>query len=84
MVWIGLFFVLLFAVELYQSAKDVQLPLPVYLVLGAILAVASNYDRQILPSATSERVTLTEIPEPMPELLPQSETKPTIAPSPEV
>jgi hypothetical protein len=44
--WIAIFFMLLAVTELYQSIKDIDLPLPVYLVLGTILAVASNYQQQ--------------------------------------
>ena len=59
--WIAIFFMLLAVAELYQSIKDIDLPLPVYLGLGTILAVASNYqqqfsfarDRQIIQQPTS-------------------------------
>jgi hypothetical protein len=44
--WIAIFFILLAVAQLYQSVKDINLPLPVYLVLGAILAVASNSQQQ--------------------------------------
>ena len=44
--WIAIFFMLLAVAELYQSIKDIDLPLPVYLGLGMILAVASNYQQQ--------------------------------------
>lgn len=38
--------VLLFAsVELFQWIKGVILPLPIYVLAGAFLAIASNYDR---------------------------------------
>ena len=43
--WIAIFFLLLAVAELYQSIKDIDLPLPVYLGLGTILAVASNYQQ---------------------------------------
>jgi hypothetical protein len=39
---IVLFFGLFAVVEIYQSVKNVQLPMPVYLVLGMMLAIASN------------------------------------------
>jgi hypothetical protein len=39
---IVVFFGLFAVVEIYQSIKNVQLPMPVYLVLGILLAVASN------------------------------------------
>jgi hypothetical protein len=40
--WIAIFFVLLAIAQLYQSIKDIELPFPVYLVLGVALAVAAN------------------------------------------
>lgn len=46
-VWIAIFFILLAVTQLYQSVKDINLPLPVYLVLGAILAIASNSPHQL-------------------------------------
>ncbi len=39
---IVIFFGLFAVVEIYQSVKNVQLPLPVYLGLGIVLAVVSN------------------------------------------
>jgi hypothetical protein len=41
--WIAVFFILLAVAELYQSVKSISLPFPAYLVLGTLLAVASNY-----------------------------------------
>jgi hypothetical protein len=41
--WIAIFFILLAVAELYQSVKEIALPFPAYLVLGTLLAVASNY-----------------------------------------
>jgi hypothetical protein len=46
--WIAIFFIFLAVAELYQSIKDIDLPLPVYLGLGTILAIASNYQQQFL------------------------------------
>jgi hypothetical protein len=40
--FILVFFGLFAVAEIYQSVKNVQLPMPVYLVLGILLAVASN------------------------------------------
>ncbi len=54
--WIIFFFILLAVAELYQSVKDIILPFPVYLVLGAVLAVASNYQQRIL-FAQNQQVT---------------------------
>jgi hypothetical protein len=45
--WIAIFFIFLAVAQLYQSIKDINLPLPVYLVLGAMLAVASNSQPQL-------------------------------------
>jgi hypothetical protein len=39
---IVIFFGLFAIVEIYQSVKNVQLPMPVYLALGITLAVVSN------------------------------------------
>ena len=72
--WIVFFFILLGLAELYQSAKDIVLPFPVYLVLGAVLAVASNYQQQSL-FTQNQRVTLQEIVEPAPIL---AESKPQL------
>jgi hypothetical protein len=65
--WIVFFFILLAVAELYQSVKDIVLPFPVYLVLGSLLAVASNYQQQI-SAVQNQRVTLQEIVEPVPIL----------------
>ena len=54
--WIAIFFMLLAVAELYQSIKDIDLPLPVYLGLGTILAVASNYQQQLLFDAPTEQL----------------------------
>ncbi len=44
--WIAIFFILLAGAELYQSVRAISLPLPAYLVLGMLLAVASNYQHK--------------------------------------
>jgi hypothetical protein len=54
--WIAIFFVLLAVAELYQSLKDIDLPLPVYLGLGTILAIASNYQQQLSFDSPNERL----------------------------
>jgi hypothetical protein len=51
---IVVFFGLFAAVEIYQSVKNVQLPMPVYLVLGILLAVASNASRHLASSSSPE------------------------------
>jgi hypothetical protein len=65
--WIAIFFILLAIAELYQSVKDITLPFPVYLVLGAVLAVASNYQQQT-GFGQAQKVTLQEIKAPSPVL----------------
>jgi hypothetical protein len=50
---IVLFFGLFAVVEIYQSIKNVQLPMPVYLVLGIMLAIASNVAKQLPASSES-------------------------------
>ncbi|MEC4983180.1 MAG: hypothetical protein SAK42_03600 [Oscillatoria sp. PMC 1076.18] len=47
-VWIVSFFLLFGLAELYQWAKDVTLPLPVFVLAGAFLAIASNYEKGIV------------------------------------
>ena len=43
-IWIACFLVLFAVVELYEWAK--HLSLPVYILGGAVLAIASNYDKR--------------------------------------
>jgi hypothetical protein len=54
--WIAIFFILLAVTQLFQSIKDINLPFPVYLVLGTVLAVASNFQHQFSFS-TSQQLT---------------------------
>lgn len=44
-VWFVSFFLLFAMAELYQWLKHFSLPLPVYILGGAFLAIASNYER---------------------------------------
>ncbi|MGQ4648563.1 hypothetical protein [Lyngbya aestuarii] len=44
-VWMISFLVLFGIVELYQWIRDFTLPLPVFILSGALLAIASNYDK---------------------------------------
>ena len=57
--WIVSFFILLAVAELYQSVKDIVLPFPIYLILGVVLAVASNYHRLTLQESTRSDLTIT-------------------------
>ena len=48
-VWLACFFVLFALAELFDWVKELSLPLPIYILGGAFLAVASNYNRLIAP-----------------------------------
>jgi hypothetical protein len=65
--WIAIFFILLAAAQLYQSIRDINLPFPVYLVLGTVLAVASNFQHKVSFS-TSQQAPLPAIKTPEPVL----------------
>jgi len=55
-VWIASFLVLFAIAELYQWAKHFTLPLPVYILGGAFLAIASNYEGWVsLPFQATEK-----------------------------
>ncbi len=43
--WISAVFVLFVLVQFYQWVKGFILPLPIYVLAGAFLAIASNYDK---------------------------------------
>jgi hypothetical protein len=53
-VWLGCFLVLFAVAELFDWVKDLSLPLPIYILGGAFLAVASNYNRLIGSSGNTE------------------------------
>lgn len=44
-VWITSFLLLFGAAELFQWAKEMTLPMPIFVLGGAFLAIASNYDK---------------------------------------
>lgn len=46
-VWLACFLVLFALAELFDWVEDFTLPLPIYILAGAFLAVASNYDKII-------------------------------------
>jgi hypothetical protein len=53
--WTVCFITLFLATQLYQTVKAVSLPMPVYIIAGALLAIASNVRRSqptASPSAT--------------------------------
>lgn len=45
-VWLACFLVLFGLSELFQWMKQISLPLPVFILGGAFLAIASNYDKR--------------------------------------
>ncbi len=52
-VWITTFCVLFFLAQAYAWIKDFILPLPLSILGGAFLAIASNYDKGIFPALMS-------------------------------
>ena len=46
-VWLSCFFVLFAIAECYQWAQHITIPLPFYILGGAVLAVASNADKRL-------------------------------------
>lgn len=46
-VWLACFLVLFALAELFDWLQDFSLPLPIYILGGAFLAVASNYEKII-------------------------------------
>ena len=44
-VWLACFLVLFALAELFDWVKEFSLPLPIYILGGTFLAVASNYDK---------------------------------------
>ncbi|MEB3337280.1 MAG: hypothetical protein VKJ46_07465 [Leptolyngbyaceae bacterium] len=45
-VWITSFVILFGLAQLYQLLEPITLPLPVFIVGGVLLAIASNYDKR--------------------------------------
>ncbi|HEY9873119.1 MAG TPA: hypothetical protein V6D12_06770 [Candidatus Obscuribacterales bacterium] len=65
-VWLASFLLLFAIAELYQWMKHFTLPLPVYILGGAFLAIASNYERRAsFPFARADEQS-TVIPNPTP------------------
>lgn len=54
-VWLACFLVLFALAELFDWLKKFHLPLPIYVLGGAFLAVASNYDK-ILGSYFNDQI----------------------------
>jgi len=68
-VWLVCFFVLFALAEFFKWLQGFSVPLPIYILGGAFLAVASNYER-ILSSYLSNIsiITSVEIPQEIPKL----------------
>ena len=45
-VWLASFLLLFALAQLFQWMKSLSLPLPVFIVGGVLLAIASNYDKR--------------------------------------
>ncbi|MDJ1184865.1 hypothetical protein [Roseofilum casamattae] len=57
--WISSFLILLVLAELWQWLKELTIPFPLFILAGALLAIASNFDRlrqltQAEPTASAE------------------------------
>jgi hypothetical protein len=61
-VWLACFFVLFALAEFFDWVKELSLPLPIYILGGAILAVASNYDKMV--GSSFSNVTAELLPQP--------------------
>jgi hypothetical protein len=64
-VWLACFFVLFALAEFFDWIKGLSLPLPIYILGGAFLAVASNYDKIV--GSYFSNVTAEILPEILPE-----------------
>lgn len=62
-VWIASFLVLFGTAEVYQWVEHFTLPLPIYILGGAFLAIASNYKRVFGVSWTGGLDETTAIPD---------------------
>jgi hypothetical protein len=51
-IWLTTFAVLFVLAQMYVWVKNFILPLPIYILGGAFLAIASNYDKGIFPAFT--------------------------------
>lgn len=63
--WIAIFFILLAIAELYESVRSISLPFPAYLVLGALLAVASNYQHKATFGQVRQPLQEVKVPAPV-------------------
>ncbi len=70
-VWLACFLVLFALAELFDWLQEFNLPLPIYILGGAFLAVASNYDK-IIGSYLSDTSLKASLEQPQLDLPPQS------------
>ena len=76
-IWLTTVFILFAWVQTWQWAKGAMLPLPLYILAGAFLANASNYDKGLgaianaprLPASGNEPITQTTTLVENPQLL---------------
>ncbi|MBD2596552.1 hypothetical protein BCD64_03005 [Nostoc sp. MBR 210] len=66
-VWIACFVLLFALAELFDWLQEFSLPLPIYILGGAFLAVASNYDK-IVGSYFSDTSIAASLETPQPQL----------------
>ena len=45
-IWLACFFILFALAELFDWMQQLRLPMPIYILGGAFLAIASNYNKQ--------------------------------------
>ncbi|NEU71575.1 hypothetical protein PI95_003000 [Hassallia byssoidea VB512170] len=62
-VWLACFFVLFALAKLFDWVQELSLPLPIYILGGAFLAVASNYDK-IVGSNFSDAISEAQLEQP--------------------
>ncbi len=68
-IWFILFLIIFALAELYQWLKHLSLPLPVHIVGGVLLAIASNFDKLFIRPIPSTISPSTKIPVPPPASL---------------
>jgi hypothetical protein len=73
-VWVICFVVFFGAAEFYQWVQGLTLPLPVFIVLGGLLAIASNSDRWGILNRSPSAIPQAPQPDSIP--IPQSPTAP--------
>lgn len=68
-VWLVCFFVLFAGAELFKWLQGISLPLPIYVLGGSFLALASNHDRIFQPNLkNTSGIASVEVSEQVPKL----------------